>query len=405
VRDKHADTRQIIHKNGAAIGPPAFGYRIDGAKLHKTFVIDPVTGALAKEAFRRISEGHTATSVAIWLTEMTRDLRKPSGKPYGPWRVKRVTDMIARRTYLGERDGHVFEALVSEELFNAANAAMATRSFKHADKGGRRTEHAYSGYIYCACGTRLYRHKSDHGTEKYRCGRGRSGTLAEQRCVYGAPIFGPVNEAIDALMTRLTLSERVLVTTGGDHARQMELQRIENEMTAAMSRNSDQGGTCRTPPGEQPGRAGDCPRLDSRRHHACRRTETATRSTAVPERPLRDDRARPDRYLAYQRQPQALTCRLAELGLDGRLRPVPGVLPAVVAAEPGSDTVVVAAQNAAEAALVPGVRVVGASTLAEVIMWLRGGPPPTLPPPQAPPGAPTLITGAGAAPVPLVPPA
>jgi hypothetical protein len=237
VRDKHADTRQIIHKNGAAIGPPAFGYRIDGAKLHKTFVIDPVTGPLAKEAYlRRISAGHTATSVAIWLTEMTRDLRKPSGKPYGPWWVKRVTDMIARRTYLGERDGHVFEALVSEELFNAANAAMATRSFKHADKGGRRTEHAYSGYIYCACGTRLYRHKSDHGTEKYRCGRGRSGTLAEQRCVYGAPIFGPVNEAIDALMTRLTLSERVLVTTGGDHARQMELQRIENEMTAAMSR-------------------------------------------------------------------------------------------------------------------------------------------------------------------------
>ena len=73
---------------------------------------------------------------------------------------------------------------------------------------------------------------------------------------------------------------------------------------------------------------------------------------------------------------------LAELGLDGRLRPVPGVLPAVVAAEPGSDTVVVAAQNAAEAALVPGVRVVGASTLAEVIMWLRGGPPPTLPAPH-----------------------
>ena len=80
---------------------------------------------------------------------------------------------------------------------------------------------------------------------------------------------------------------------------------------------------------------------------------------------------------------------LAELGLDGRLRPVPGVLPAVVAAEPGSDTVVVAAQNAAEAALVPGVRVVGASTLAEVIMWLRGGPPPTPPAPQAPPDPPT----------------
>ena len=71
---------------------------------------------------------------------------------------------------------------------------------------------------------------------------------------------------------------------------------------------------------------------------------------------------------------------LAELGLDGRLRPVPGVLPAVVAAEPSVDTVVVAAANLAEARLVPGVRVVAASSLAEVAIWLRGGPAPTPPP-------------------------
>lgn len=75
---------------------------------------------------------------------------------------------------------------------------------------------------------------------------------------------------------------------------------------------------------------------------------------------------------------------LAELGLDGRLRPVPGVLPAVVTAEPCVDTVVVAAENAAEARLVPGVRVVGAGSLAEVAIWLRGGPAPTLPPSPAP---------------------
>src|ERR1700727_1482569 len=83
---------------------------------------------------------------------------------------------------------------------------------------------------------------------------------------------------------------------------------------------------------------------------------------------------------------------LAELGLDGRLRPVPGVLPAVVAAEAGVDTVVVAAQNVAEAALVPGVQAVGASSLMEVIVWLRGGSPPTLPAaPEPPPGpAPAL---------------
>jgi len=79
---------------------------------------------------------------------------------------------------------------------------------------------------------------------------------------------------------------------------------------------------------------------------------------------------------------------LAELGLDGRLRPVPGVLPAVVAAEAGVHTVVVAAQNVAEAALVPGVQVVGASTLLEVIIWLRGGPPPSLPAVPVPPRGP-----------------
>jgi magnesium chelatase family protein len=79
---------------------------------------------------------------------------------------------------------------------------------------------------------------------------------------------------------------------------------------------------------------------------------------------------------------------LAELGLDGRLRPVPGVLPAVVAAEAGVDTVVVAAQNVAEAALVPGVQVLGASSLVEVIIWLRGGPPPPLPAAADPPPGP-----------------
>jgi magnesium chelatase family protein len=75
---------------------------------------------------------------------------------------------------------------------------------------------------------------------------------------------------------------------------------------------------------------------------------------------------------------------LAELGLDGRLRPVPGVLPAVITAEPCVDTVVVAAENAAEARLVPDVCVVAAGSLSEVAIWLRGGPAPTPAPSPAP---------------------
>ncbi len=71
---------------------------------------------------------------------------------------------------------------------------------------------------------------------------------------------------------------------------------------------------------------------------------------------------------------------IAELGLDGRLRPIRGVLPAVIAAKrAGIQHVVVAAGNAAEAALVTGVDVRAAQTLAEVITWLCGdGPPPAV---------------------------
>jgi magnesium chelatase family protein len=80
---------------------------------------------------------------------------------------------------------------------------------------------------------------------------------------------------------------------------------------------------------------------------------------------------------------------LAELGLDGRLRPVPGVLPAVVAAAgAGMSTVVVAVENQAEAKLVPGVRVVAAPSLADVTAWLRGGPAPRPSAPAPPLGGP-----------------
>ncbi|MCR2785425.1 MULTISPECIES: YifB family Mg chelatase-like AAA ATPase [unclassified Microbacterium] len=61
---------------------------------------------------------------------------------------------------------------------------------------------------------------------------------------------------------------------------------------------------------------------------------------------------------------------LGELGLDGRLRPVPGVLPAVVAAvRAGITRVAVPFANRAEAALVDGVEVLGAVSLLDVLRW------------------------------------
>jgi magnesium chelatase family protein len=64
---------------------------------------------------------------------------------------------------------------------------------------------------------------------------------------------------------------------------------------------------------------------------------------------------------------------LGELGLDGQLRPVLGVLPAVAgAAAAGFGQVVVPLACAAEATLVPGLKVIGAPSLKALLVWLRG---------------------------------
>lgn len=70
----------------------------------------------------------------------------------------------------------------------------------------------------------------------------------------------------------------------------------------------------------------------------------------------------------------------AELGLDGNLRPVPGVLPGLLAAAgAGCTRAVVAPRNAAEAMAVPGIAVVPCQNLRAVLAWLRREPFPAIP--------------------------
>ena len=86
---------------------------------------------------------------------------------------------------------------------------------------------------------------------------------------------------------------------------------------------------------------------------------------------------------------------IGELGLDGRLRPVRGVLPAVAAAaRAGATGVVVPAANAAEARLVPGVRVTGLASLRGLVARALGQPLPADESP-APEGAGAGEPGAG----------
>lgn len=69
---------------------------------------------------------------------------------------------------------------------------------------------------------------------------------------------------------------------------------------------------------------------------------------------------------------------MAELGLDGTLRPVRGVLPALLAARhAGRGAAVVAPANHAEAVLVNGMTVAAPRTIGDLIAWLVDGTRPT----------------------------
>ncbi|MER5979139.1 YifB family Mg chelatase-like AAA ATPase [Streptomyces sp. NPDC001857] len=75
---------------------------------------------------------------------------------------------------------------------------------------------------------------------------------------------------------------------------------------------------------------------------------------------------------------------IGELGLDGRVRPVRGILPAVLAAaDAGYEQVVVPECAAAEASLVPGVSVLGVRSLRQLIAVLADEPVPEEEPEEA----------------------
>ncbi|HEY3410408.1 MAG TPA: YifB family Mg chelatase-like AAA ATPase [Propionicimonas sp.] len=79
------------------------------------------------------------------------------------------------------------------------------------------------------------------------------------------------------------------------------------------------------------------------------------------------------------------TALFGELGLDGRVRTVRGLLPALLTVvRRGFGRVIVPAGQLREAALVDGLGIAGAADLADLFDILRGGPGAVAPPPSAP---------------------
>jgi magnesium chelatase family protein len=75
------------------------------------------------------------------------------------------------------------------------------------------------------------------------------------------------------------------------------------------------------------------------------------------------------------------TVLLGELGLDGRLRPVRGILPATLAAQQtGFTRVIVPLRQAGEAKLVSGIDVFGVASITQLVAFLQGVPMPPVEP-------------------------
>ena len=75
------------------------------------------------------------------------------------------------------------------------------------------------------------------------------------------------------------------------------------------------------------------------------------------------------------------TVLLGELGLDGRVRPVRGVLPATLAVQlAGFTPVIVPLRQAGEAKLVSGIDVFGIASIPQLVAFLRGEPVPHVDP-------------------------
>ena len=73
------------------------------------------------------------------------------------------------------------------------------------------------------------------------------------------------------------------------------------------------------------------------------------------------------------RRPKSSSAFLGELGLDGSIRPIPGVLPMVIAAKKaGLEIVYVPAENAAEATLARGPAIIPVHNVAELVSALNG---------------------------------
>jgi site-specific DNA recombinase len=142
------------------------GYRLDPAT--KSLVPKPAEARIVEDVFHRYVERlEGSVTIAEWLSD--RGYRTRSGKVFS---AKGILTILRNRAYLGEvhyrranYDGQ-HDALISENLFNRAQAILTERGEDHSLRRSNQSDYLLTGLVRCArCGKR-YVGAAAHGRNK-----------------------------------------------------------------------------------------------------------------------------------------------------------------------------------------------------------------------------------------------
>jgi hypothetical protein len=162
IRDKCAQRAQRGLYNG---GRPPFGYRKEQGKL----VVDPGKAHTVRFMFEKFIETRSAYQVTLALRDKWHDRRLLDSFPL---RVLRNPAVTGKVVYKGKVMPGVHEPIISEEVFNHAQAIFAEEAKKERKPSSTYHNLPYAGIIECQeCGSRMTPTHTDkvngEGTRRY----------------------------------------------------------------------------------------------------------------------------------------------------------------------------------------------------------------------------------------------
>jgi site-specific DNA recombinase len=152
--------------NGGAL---PFGYRHGPDR--RFLEPEPAEAAVVQEIFERYVERlHGTQAIARWLTK--RSYRTKQGKPFNPQAVLTILRNRAYRgqiSFRGQHHAAPHEPLVTEELFERAQAILRERGEDHSLRRSNQSDYLLTGLVKCVrCGKRYIGAAANGNGGRYR---------------------------------------------------------------------------------------------------------------------------------------------------------------------------------------------------------------------------------------------